>query len=74
MKKIVCDTCGSEHAKTYQYGVDGYFNLDSSGKLAYKYIDLCINCVQDWVLKHQKKLSEATNESESKGGKSVLHG
>lgn len=48
-----CDSCGSETAKTYKYEV---------GK-SWKYTDLCVNCVQDWVLRNQKKLTEATNDS-----------
>jgi hypothetical protein len=66
MKKTVCDTCGSENARTYRYEVfptRGFF-----------FVDLCINCVQDWVLKNQKKLSEVTNGSEPSGGKKVIHG
>lgn len=64
MKKTVCDTCGSENAKSYLYDVER----------TTKYVDLCMNCVQDWVLKHQKKLSEVVNGPDSKGGKRVLFG
>lgn len=56
MRVTKCDTCGSEHARTYQY---------DNGKR----IDLCVNCVQEWVLKNQKKLTEATD-----GGKKIIFG
>jgi hypothetical protein len=61
MKKTVCDTCGSENAKTYEHD-------RGRGKA---HIDLCVNCVQEWVLKHQKKLSEVSNETNKK---SIIHG
>lgn len=59
-----CDTCGSENARTYKYDV----------LRSIRYVDLCINCVQDWVLKNQKKLSEVTNGPESSSGKKVIFG
>lgn len=62
MKVTKCDTCGSEHGRTYKYNV--LRNI--------KYIDLCINCVQDWVLKNQTKLSEVVDGNTS--GKNVIHG
>jgi hypothetical protein len=74
MKKIVCDTCGSENARTYRYSIGK--DTDPSGNgynTNWKYIDLCLNCVQDWVLKNQKKLSEVTNETNS-SNKKVIHG
>jgi transposase-like protein len=66
MKKIMCDTCGSDNARTYKYNV----------LRSIRFVDLCNNCISDWVLKHQTKLSEVKNgnESDSVGGKKVLFG
>ncbi len=63
MKKIVCDSCNSENARSYQY---------KKGRTSV-YTDLCMNCVQDFVLKHQTKLSEVV-DSTGPSGKKVLHG
>ena len=63
MKKTVCDSCSSENARSYQY---------KKGKST-AYTDLCMNCVQDFVLKHQTKLMEVTDSS-GPTGKRVIHG
>lgn len=64
MKKIVCDNCGSENAKSYS---QVFPPKPSSIK------DLCVNCLQDFVLKNQVKLTEVSDDNRS-GGKRVLHG
>ena len=70
MTKKVCDSCGADNARTYRYSVGKEMDPSGNGyNIDWKYIDLCINCVQDWVLKNQKKLTEATD-----GGKKVLFG
>jgi len=62
MTILKCDTCGSENARKYQY--------DKGRSIAY--IDLCVSCVQDWVLKHQKKLSEVSSGQQSSGKKVIF--
>ena len=63
MKKTMCDSCGSEGARSYQY--------KKGNRTAYT--DLCMNCVQDFVLKNQTKLSEVT-DSNGPSSKKVIHG
>lgn len=59
-----CDSCGADNAKTYKYETPPF--------RAIFYIDLCVNCVQDWVLKNQKKLSEVTDGQQSSGRKVIF--
>lgn len=61
MKKITCDSCSSEHAKSFKYEVNR----------SWMFIDLCVNCVQDFVLKNQIKLTEVTG---NQSNKRVIHG
>lgn len=63
MKKIVCDVCNSLNARSYQY---------KKGRTV-SYTDLCVNCVQDFVLKHQTKLSEVADVAGT-SGKRIIHG
>lgn len=63
MKKITCDYCGSDNARSYKYDV----------LRSIKFIDLCVNCVQDWVLKNQNKLTEVT-DTLSESAKKIIHG
>lgn len=65
MKKTVCDNCGSENAKTYKY------QPDSLRKSSWVQTDLCVNCLQDFVLKNQVKLTEV---GEQNSGKRIIHG
>ena len=59
MKKIVCDTCNKDGAKSFAYVVGKSIDPSGNGyKPDYEYIDLCFNCVQEFVLKYQKKLIE----------------
>jgi len=61
MKKIICDKCGVDNAKTYKYPIGE--DPDPSGNgynTNWKYTDLCLNCVQDWVILHLKKLTEVS--------------
>jgi hypothetical protein len=65
MKKIVCDNCGSENSKSYKYEV--------SPTRAIFFKDLCVNCLQDFVLKNQVKLTEIQNNGGVIGRK-IIHG
>lgn len=62
MKKIVCDNCGSEHSSSYKYQKNG----------SWLYKDLCVSCLQDFVLKNQVKLVEVHDNG--KVSKRILHG
>jgi hypothetical protein len=68
MKKIVCDGCGSENAKTYKYTpppIRGFI-----------YKDFCNSCLQDFVLKNQVKLEEVKlNDIDGKTpNKTIIYG
>lgn len=63
MKKIICDNCGSENARSYQY----------KNNRTTSYTDLCVNCIQDWVLKHQTKLTEVIDSTPSPVRR-IIHG
>lgn len=64
MKKILCDKCGSDQAKTFKY-------LEQKiGVNIYK--DFCVNCLQSFVLENQVKLIEVTGLSEY--NKRIIHG
>lgn len=65
MKKIVCDNCGSENAKSYSY--------EHFPTRAIYYKDLCVNCLQEFVLKNQVKLREVQRYDESQQ-KRIIHG
>lgn len=68
-----CDMCSSENARTYRYSVGKEADPSGNGyNTNWEYIDLCINCVQDWVLKNQKKLTEVSNGQSS--GRKVIFG
>jgi len=67
MKKIVCDNCGSENAKTYKY------QPDSLHKSNWVQTDLCVNCLQEFVLKNQVKLTEVQDDNRS-NRKRIIHG
>lgn len=62
MKKITCDNCSSENAKPFKYRLNE----------RWLYKDLCLNCMSDFVLKHQTKLIEVSEVSEA--NKKVIHG
>ena len=64
MKKTMCDTCGSDKAKTYKY---------AKGAQSFT-TDLCMDCVQDFVLKNQTRLYEATDSAAPTFTKGVIHG
>ena len=64
MKKITCDSCGSDKATSFKYLKEG----------SYKSIDLCMNCVQDFVLKNQTKLLETVDTPMGEAVKRVIHG
>lgn len=61
----MCDNCGSENAKSYKYEV--------FPTKAIHFKDLCVSCLQDFVLKNQVKLTEVSDGNNS-NGKRVLHG
>lgn len=55
--------CSSDNARTYKY---------LAGNIDCKYTDLCINCVQEFVLKNQTKLTEVSDRIET--SKRIIHG
>jgi hypothetical protein len=63
MKKIMCDECGSENAKTYEY--------EGCPTRTIYLKDLCVSCLQDFVLKNKVKLTEV---GEQNSGKRIIHG
>ena len=65
MKKTVCDNCGVENARSYKY------QADSMRKSHWTTTDLCVNCLQDFVLKNQVKLIEVQDGGSKKR---MLHG
>jgi hypothetical protein len=65
MKKIVCDSCGSENAKSYKYEV--------FPTRAIYFKDFCVNCLQEFVLKNQVKLTEVQEDNRSTK-KRIIHG
>lgn len=58
----MCDKCGKS-GKTFKYNKNGM-----PGK-----IDLCVNCLQDFVLTHKVKLEEVTDDG-STSNKGIIHG
>jgi len=62
MKKIVCDNCGSEHSRSYKYQKNE----------SWLYKDLCVSCLQDFVLKNQVKLTEVQEGGTT--NKRIIHG
>lgn len=63
MKKTICDSCGKENVGSFKYKRNGS---------SWIYIDLCVNCVQDFVLKNQIKLHESTDSISDK--KRIING
>jgi hypothetical protein len=75
MKKIMCDTCNGEEAKSFMYVVGKSMDPSGNGyQTEYKYVDLCFNCVQDFVLKHRLKLIEVIDSGAGLSAKRVIHG
>jgi len=73
MKVTKCDTCKKDDAKTYQYTTGKHMDPSGNGyELDFKYIDLCLNCLQDFVLKHQIKLTEVSGTSSNNKG--IIYG
>ena len=64
MKVTKCDSCGADNARSYKY-------LPNGGR-KHAYTDLCVNCVQDFVLKNQTKLTEVQDSIGP--AKKVIHG
>lgn len=65
MKKIMCDNCGSDNARSYKYEVP------PTRGICFK--DLCVNCLQDFVLKNHVKLTEIHDGGDG-NNKKVIHG
>lgn len=64
MKAIKCDKCGSDNAKSFTYKMSGC--MDD--------IDLCMDCLQDFVLLHKVKLTEISNTAPPQSSKNILFG
>jgi hypothetical protein len=62
MKKTLCDKCSAENSRTYKYMKDN----------KWLFVDLCVDCVQNFVLKNQIKLAEVIDTVEE--SKRILHG
>jgi hypothetical protein len=62
MKKIVCDNCSDERAQSYKYQKNG----------SWLYKDLCVNCLQEFVLLNQVKLVEVHDVGNV--NKRIIHG
>jgi hypothetical protein len=45
MKKVICDSCGSEEARTISFETDRKRSQIGDLEWRFEYIDLCYNCL-----------------------------
>jgi len=65
MKTISCDKCKKDKANQYKY-------LNDNG--GWNKIDLCFNCVQEFVLEHKTRLIETNESIVESSNKKILYG
>lgn len=65
MKTVKCDKCNCENARSYKY----FTKMTEENQ-----IDLCIGCLQEFVIQTKYKLSEMTNTNINQPSKQIIHG
>ena len=64
VETIKCDRCKCEGARSFKYSIDSEMDPSGNGyNSKWNFIDLCLNCMQEFVLEKKVRLTEISNNT-----------